>query len=76
MASFSRLLTSTSIFLFQPNLSVFGTGFGPVFAGWVENNPELEWRWINWIQCIYTGVSFFALVFLLQETRGSVLLTK
>jgi MFS family permease len=27
-----------------------GTGLGPVAAGWVEMNPKLEWRWIQWIQ--------------------------
>jgi hypothetical protein len=30
-----------------------GTGIGPVFAGWIEMNPHLEWRWIQWIQCMF-----------------------
>lgn len=30
-----------------------GTGLGPVVAGWVEMNPRLEWRWIQWIQMMY-----------------------
>ena len=25
------------------------TGLGPVFAGYVEMNSNLEWRWIQWI---------------------------
>ncbi|THH29523.1 hypothetical protein EUX98_g4677 [Antrodiella citrinella] len=29
--------------------AVGGTGLGPVFAGYVEMNPRLEWRWIQWI---------------------------
>lgn len=26
-----------------------GTGLGPVHAGWIEMNPRLEWKWIQWI---------------------------
>lgn len=29
--------------------AVGGTGLGPVVAGWVEMNPRLGWRWIQWI---------------------------
>lgn len=30
-----------------------GTGLGPVVAGWVEMNPHLQWRWIQWIHMMY-----------------------
>ena len=30
-------------------MAVGGTGFGPVYAGWIEINPNLEWKWIQWI---------------------------
>lgn len=30
--------------------AIGGTGFGPIYAGWVEMNPRLGWRWIQWIQ--------------------------
>jgi len=30
-------------------LAVGGTGFGPVYSGWIEMNPRLEWKWIHWI---------------------------
>jgi hypothetical protein len=30
-------------------MAVGGTGFGPVYAGWIEMNPKLEWKWIQWI---------------------------
>lgn len=33
--------------------AVGGTGFGPIYAGWVEMNPRLQWRWIQWIQMMY-----------------------
>lgn len=29
--------------------AVGATGLGPAFAGYVEMNPRLEWRWIQWI---------------------------
>ena len=35
--------------------AIFGTGVGPVWAGWVEQNPNLGWRWIQYLQAIYTG---------------------
>jgi hypothetical protein len=30
--------------------AMFGTGIGPVIMSWVEANPKLQWRWIQWIQ--------------------------
>lgn len=30
-------------------VAVGGTGLGPVAAGWIEMNPHLQWRWIQWI---------------------------
>ncbi|UZJ54056.1 hypothetical protein CBS101457_003376 [Exobasidium rhododendri] len=56
--------------------AIFGTGFGPFWAGFVEGNTALGWRWIQYIQAIYTGAGFIVLVLLLKETRGSVLLTR
>jgi MFS family permease len=50
--------------------------FGPFWAGSVEGNPALQWRWIQFIQAIYTGVIFLLLAVLLRETRGSVLLAR
>ena len=56
--------------------AIFGTGIGPVWAGFVAGNPALEWRWIQFIQAIYTGGGFLLLLVFLRETRGSVLLTR
>lgn len=28
-------------------------GLGPVIAGWIEMNPHLEWRWIQWIHMMF-----------------------
>lgn len=30
--------------------AMLGTGLGPVMMAWVEANPRLEWRWIQWIE--------------------------
>jgi MFS family permease len=30
--------------------AVGGLALGPLPAGWVEMNPKLKWRWIQWIQ--------------------------
>ena len=38
--------------------SVGTTGLGPVFAGYVEMNPHLEWRWIQWIHLMYEPWTF------------------
>lgn len=38
--------------------AVGGTGLGPIFAGWIEMNSRLEWKWIQWIQMMYVaGIS-------------------
>lgn len=39
-----------------------GTGFGPLFAGWIAMNPHLEWRWIQWI-------SFMFVLFIFNKVR-------
>ena len=26
-----------------------GTGLAPVYAGWIEINPHLEWKWLQWV---------------------------
>lgn len=56
--------------------AIFATGWGPFWAGFVADNTKLEWRYIQYIQAIYTGVILFVLAAFLKETRGSVLLTR
>ena len=56
--------------------AIFGTGIGPVWAGWVEQNTNLGWRWIAYIQAIYTGFILILLLLFLGETRGSIILTR
>ncbi|PWY99052.1 MFS general substrate transporter [Testicularia cyperi] len=56
--------------------ALFGTGIGPVYAGWIEQNTKLEWRWIQHVQAIYTGFILILIVLFLRETRGSIILTR
>ncbi|TCD59920.1 hypothetical protein EIP91_011190 [Steccherinum ochraceum] len=56
--------------------AVGATGLGPVFAGYVEMNPHLEWRWIQWIHLMMTGSLAIIFVFFMKETRSAILLAR
>ncbi|GBE86348.1 MFS general substrate transporter [Sparassis latifolia] len=51
-------------------------GLGPVASGWIEQNRHLEWRWIQWIHVIFSGVFVLLNLTLMKETRASVLLVR
>jgi hypothetical protein len=36
-------------------LSFFNLGVGPIMAGWIEMNPKLGWKWIQWVPMMYVG---------------------
>lgn len=42
---------------------------------WVEARPDLEWRWIQWIQIIIFGSCLPAII-LIPETRDGVILRR
>ncbi|KIK93695.1 hypothetical protein PAXRUDRAFT_144509 [Paxillus rubicundulus Ve08.2h10] len=52
------------------------TGFGPMLSGWIEQDPRLQWRWIQWLHAVFSGVYFIILVFSMKETRQSVILRR
>ncbi|KAF4576949.1 hypothetical protein EYR36_004933 [Pleurotus pulmonarius] len=56
--------------------AVGGTGVGPIFAGWIEMNPRLDWRWIQWVQLIYSGAYTLILPFIVTETRSVILINR
>ncbi|CEH14585.1 Synaptic vesicle transporter SVOP and related transporters (major facilitator superfamily) [Ceraceosorus bombacis] len=56
--------------------AIFGTGFGPFWAGFVEQYIADGWRWIQHIQAIYTGAFLIIFTVVLKETRGSVILAR
>ncbi|TBU30598.1 MFS general substrate transporter [Dichomitus squalens] len=53
-----------------------GPGIGCIAAGWIEQNPHLEWRWIQWLHVIWLGVLIVAMPVFMKETRSAVLLTR
>ncbi|KAJ3570415.1 hypothetical protein NP233_g4421 [Leucocoprinus birnbaumii] len=57
-------------------VALAGNGFGPLIAGWIELNPRLQWRWIQWIQLIYAGTYVILIPFILHETRSTIVITK
>ncbi|KAF8524182.1 major facilitator superfamily domain-containing protein [Gautieria morchelliformis] len=58
-------------------LSAIGsTGLGPVLAGWVQQNAQLQWRWIQWLHLIVSGVYVLVMSVTLGETRVGVILTR
>ena len=30
-------------------IALGATGIGPAYAGWIEMNPKLEWKWVEWV---------------------------
>lgn len=34
-------------------MALTGPGIGCVASGWIEQDPHLEWRWIQWIHVMY-----------------------
>ncbi|KAG0698233.1 MFS general substrate transporter [Suillus ampliporus] len=57
-------------------VAVAGTGLGLVFAGIIEADPRLGWRWIQWIHVMFTGAYFISVVLLMKETRATIVLTR
>ncbi|OJT03339.1 hypothetical protein TRAPUB_6117 [Trametes pubescens] len=57
-------------------MALTGPGIGCVASGWIEQDPHLEWRWIQWIHVIWTGIFVIAVPICMKETRSGVLLTR
>ena len=47
----------------------FGGAFGGLFAGFVMNGSNGDWRWINWMNSILTGVCFLSILLSQPETN-------
>jgi len=50
---------------------VASTGLGPTIAGWIEANPSLEWRWIQWVHVMYRMISFHLALFFYHSSSVS-----
>ncbi|KAB8215298.1 major facilitator superfamily domain-containing protein [Aspergillus novoparasiticus] len=53
---------------------LFGTGLGPLIPGFIDYRAN--WRWIHYSQAIASAVLMLVLFVFLNETRGSVLLSR
>ncbi|TFK90830.1 MFS general substrate transporter [Polyporus arcularius HHB13444] len=53
-----------------------GPGLGCVASGWIEQNPHLHWRWIQWIHVIFYGIFLVTFPLVMRETRPGVLLKR
>ena len=54
--------------------ALFGTGLGPLFAGFVAQN--VSWRWVFYVQAILDALIILLVAVSFKETRGSVLLSR
>lgn len=54
--------------------AIFGTGLGPLISGFIAQN--LQWRWMFYVQVIMDVCIIVPFLFLFDETRGSVLLSR
>ena len=54
--------------------ALFGTGLGPLFAGFVAQN--VSWRWVFYVQTIIGALIIALVAATFKETRGSVLLSR
>lgn len=54
--------------------ALFGTGLGPLVSGFIE--MRVSWRWIFYSQAIAAAIFMLLMLVFLQETRGSVLLSR
>ena len=43
---------------FYSILAFGGNGVGTITAGWIEANPKLEWKWIQWISMMFVLFRF------------------
>lgn len=50
-------------------------GVAPLAMSWVEARPDLEWRWIQWMQVIMFGVCL-PFIMSIPETREGVILRR
>ncbi|OJA08592.1 hypothetical protein AZE42_04569 [Rhizopogon vesiculosus] len=49
-------------------------GLGSIISGWLELDPYLQWRWIQWIQGIVNGAYFLIGLLVMEETRSHIIL--
>ncbi|KAF5362093.1 hypothetical protein D9756_002704 [Leucocoprinus leucothites] len=56
--------------------SIFNLGMGAIMAGWIEMNPKLGWRWIQWVQMTWAGAFVLTILLWFPETRSTIVLER
>ncbi|OJD12917.1 hypothetical protein AJ78_06562 [Emergomyces pasteurianus Ep9510] len=64
---------NTSMALFS-GAAFFGTGFGPMISSFIVY--QISWRWVYYVQAIFSAVVTVAVLLFFKETRGNVLLSR
>ncbi|KIJ63081.1 hypothetical protein HYDPIDRAFT_29773 [Hydnomerulius pinastri MD-312] len=62
-----------SLFAFT---SLFAIGLGSVIGGVIQSNPNLGWRWVQWIHVMVSGLFVTLVLVVMSETRASIILTQ
>jgi len=57
-------------------IALFVTAGGPIFAGWVDMNSHMQWRWIAWLNGIFGGAYVLLALAITTETRASIILAR
>jgi len=63
-----------SVGMMMLRVLIVASGLAPIVGGWVVSNPNLDWRWTEWITLIISGFSFLIAFMFLPETYVPVLL--
>ncbi|OTB04269.1 hypothetical protein M426DRAFT_165762 [Hypoxylon sp. CI-4A] len=54
--------------------NVASPAIAPIAGGWIVSNPNLSWRWTEWVTLIISALAFLVSFFFLPETYLPVLL--
>jgi multidrug resistance protein len=55
-------------------LSFAGPVLGPIFGGLISNNDSMNWRWVEWITLMVSGLVLAIVILFQPETYGPILL--
>ncbi|PTB62736.1 MFS general substrate transporter [Trichoderma citrinoviride] len=55
-------------------VNVIGPVIAPIASGWLVSNPNLGWRWPDWMTLIISGAAFLLALLFLPETYLPLLL--
>ncbi|OTA53273.1 MFS general substrate transporter [Hypoxylon sp. EC38] len=54
--------------------NVAAPAIAPIAGGWIVSNPNLSWRWTEWVTLVISSLAFFVSFLFLPETYLPILL--